>query len=136
MRSLPGTGLLLTVALLCGCAPRPLVLRTPVAPQPWRIGRRAEGFLIVYTAQRVTGYTGSEFPLFGPYRLFGIDGVLIGEVRNQDGPFGADPERLALAAGQYRVRGLAEGGGSVSVPVVIEAGRTTWVDLAQLARLH
>lgn len=123
---------LVAAALVAGCAPRPLLVRNTIGPQLVGVNRQADGNLIVYTATQVSGYTGSEFPVYSPYRLYSEASVAPRKIQNRAGSFDADPQVVSLPPGEYRVEGLAEGAGEIAVPVRIEAGRTTVVDLAHL----
>lgn len=123
---------LAVVALLAGCAPRPMLVHNTIEPQPVGVARHNDGSLIVYTATQVSGYTGSQFPVYSPYRLISVDSAAPREIQNRAGSFDEEPQTVLLPPGEYRVEGLAEGAGEVAVAVRIEAGRTTVVDLARV----
>jgi hypothetical protein len=122
---------LVGLAAMTGCSMRaPLVVQNPVGPQrlhPPR--RRTDGDLVVYSGRHAATYAQSEYPVHTEYTIATPDDKVIERVANQTGPFSADPEKVHLAPGKYHVKALAERGGFVVVPVVIEAGKTTVVDL-------
>jgi hypothetical protein len=88
-----------------------------------------QGALIVYSATRVSEYAQSEYPVHTPYAIYTQAKQVVKEVENTAGSFNQDPEQVSLPPGQYRVKALAVGIGEVIVPVVIEEGETTVVDL-------
>ena len=122
-----------TLVFMAGCASPSTVVRTTIGPQLAPAEAPPQGYLIVYTATQVSGYTVSESPVYSSYSLSRSDGTASRTIENRAGPFSENPQLLPLPSGEYRVKGLAEGGGEVTVPVRIEAGRTTKIDLARLA---
>jgi hypothetical protein len=122
---------LLGLAAMAGCATRaPLVVQNPVGPQrPHQPRRRTDGDLVVYSATYVSTYAQSEYPVHTDYTIATRDYKVIERVANQTGPFNANPATVRLPPGEYRVKALVERGGFVIVPVVIEAGKKTVVDL-------
>ncbi len=115
------------MAFASGCAfNRSLVLQTAVGPAPFDTGTRSpEGRLVVYSA--LGG--GSSDPDSGPhhsdYRIYGADGKQLKYVNNWVGTFIEDPATVGLAPGNYTVAAKAIASGTVTVPVAIEAGKTT-----------
>jgi hypothetical protein len=124
---------LMGLALLCsGCAVArgPLVLHEAVGPQrPYTNSPRAEGSLVVYSAHRVATYAQSEYPVHTSYTIYNAGGKLVERVDNLAGSFNQDPATVTLPPGEYRVKALLERGGQVVVPVIVEQGKTTIVDL-------
>lgn len=122
---------LIGLAAMTGCATRaPLVLQNPVGPQqPHLARRRTDGDLVVYSATHAATYEQSEYPVHTEYTIATLDDRVIERVANQTGPFSASPAKVPLPPGEYHVKALVERGGFVIVPVVIEAGKTTVVDL-------
>ncbi|MDB6089821.1 MAG: hypothetical protein JWN85_2605 [Gammaproteobacteria bacterium] len=119
------------LAAMTGCATRaPLVLRNPVGPErPHAPRRRTDGDLVVYSATHATTYAQSEYPVHTDYTILTRDDKFIEQIANETGPFNANPATVRLPPGEYHVKALTERGGFVTVPVVIEAGKTTVVDL-------
>jgi hypothetical protein len=127
---------IVTVAALCaaslfGCAtPAPIVLHDPVGPwQPQPTPDDGSGQLMVYSATRVTTADDSEYPVHTPYTIYGRDNKVLRDVNNTAGLFSQAPSTVSLPPGRYQVKALAADAGYVIVPVIIEAHRTTIVDL-------
>ncbi len=128
------TAALVAAALLgtaSGCATKfQTFVNTPVGPAQVRpTDDRGMGRLVVYSAPTVTTVEQSRYPVHTPYALYDAAGKMLREVDNRTGFFDSSPVALPLAPGKYKVRALAAGRGYVSVPVIIERGRTTIVDL-------
>jgi hypothetical protein len=114
----------------CAVARGPLVLREAVGPQSPDTGAPlVQGNLVVYSAHRVTTYAQSEYPVHTDYTIYNLGGKVIERVANTAGSFNQDPATVRLPPGEYRVKALLERGGQVIVPVIVERGRTTIVDL-------
>ena len=124
----PARSSIVLVLALTGCATHAAVqLSSRVGPQPMR--SRSYGDLIVFSATRVSVTEQSEYPIHTDYVLFDEHGARLQRIANSAGAFGADPVTLALPAGSYRVKALEQSGGYVVVPLSIEPGQTTVVDL-------
>lgn len=126
----------LAVSLAClgtliGCAaPAPVAIRDPVGPEIEQLDPAPhQGDLLVFSADRVSTTTQSEYPVHTAYTIYTLEGRVLKRVRNLAGTFNQDPERVSLPEGSYRVRALKEGGGEVIVTVIIRPGKTTVVDL-------
>lgn len=132
MRVLSASLCMVSLVGLTGCAASPpLVLHDPIGPQrPHLTRRRMDGDLVVFCAARVSWYAQAEYTAYTDYTIYTDDGKMLREVSNGGGSFNGYPARVALQPGTYRVKALAEGGGYVIVPVIIEAGETTVVNLA------
>lgn len=63
------------------------------------------------------------------YTLYSADGERLKEIKNKVYPYDEEPASVTLPAGKYTVEALAKGYARVRVPVIIEAGRLTSVDL-------
>ena len=63
------------------------------------------------------------------YRIFSADGKQSKYVHNWVGTFIEDPAVVSLAPGRYIVAARAVASGTVTVPVIIEVGKTTSVHL-------
>jgi len=119
---------LVALALLASCAGAPLVLQSPVGPQPALTGPD-NGKLIVYSATYAPVLEQSEYPVHTDYTIATPDDHVIEHVYNGVGPFFSYPVKVSLPAGEYHVRAQYDRGGFVIVPVVISANQTTVVDL-------
>jgi hypothetical protein len=109
--------LLLGALALAGCA------------SPPQAYERKSGDLVVYSATFAPTVEQSEYPAHTDYTVATVDDTLIEHVTNQAGPFEAYPVTVRLPVGDYHVRAQYDGGRFIVVPVVIEAGKTTVVDL-------
>ena len=118
---------LLGLTALVGCASGPpFLVHDTVGPQ--RQHRRSDGELVVYSATYVTAANQSLYPAHSDYTVSDHKGQPY-DVRNRSGLFGSDPAHVRLLPGRYEVKALRSGGGYVVVPVVIEAGKKTVLDL-------
>jgi hypothetical protein len=113
---------LLTVMVATGCA-----TRTPLVAQG-RVGQAA-GNLVVYSATYAPTVEQSEYPVHTDYTIATPTDKVIEHVANGAGPFSENPARVSLPTGAYHIRAQYSKGGFVVVPVVIEADKTTVVDL-------
>jgi len=120
------------IVLASGCAfNRPLVLQTAVGPSPFETGTGSpEGRLAVYSALD-TGFSSDPDASthHSDYRIYSADGKQLKYVHNWVGTFIEDPAVVSLAPGRYNVVARAAASGTVTVPIVIEAGKTTSVHL-------
>jgi len=132
---------------LLGCAtPRPWTLSAPVGPAPNESARSpGASSLQVYSARERApadvhkeeflwnnDFGRNEFlyePAHTDYVVLSADGRVLYRVRNADGPNDAEPAVLTLPPGNYQVQAQARDLGLVNVPVVIEAGQQTTVNL-------
>jgi hypothetical protein len=121
----------LGLAAAVGCAaPTPWVLHDPVGPQGKFLNPPGTGgVLVVYSAPRVGAYAQSEYPVYTDYTIYSHDDKVVQRVDNRAGSFYQNPATVSLRPGEYRVKALAGRGGFVVVPVIIEEGKTTVVDL-------
>jgi hypothetical protein len=126
---------ILIIGSMVGCATAPLTLTEPVGPSPL-IASSGESYgkLKVYSATEEEHTVGNQTAYFkrSPYIIYSSDGREIKNVNdNNTSEFLPLPRAVELPPGNYRVKALeAVGFGEpVSVPVVIESGRTTEVHL-------
>ena len=119
--------------LLPGCATnRSGLVLDSVGPSPeYSSAAGSGGSLVVFSAFD-TSLRFSDDPYrkrCTDYKLFSDDGKLLRMVHNDSDTLLEGPVSVALPAGRYRVSARANGYGSVTVPVVILAQRTTTVHL-------
>ena len=124
-------------AIIAGCAgnEQVTVLHT-VGPVPagTRMQAQAAGNLIVYTAVQVPPI--SSDTLFYPhtsYAIYDSHGVFLRGVRNHIGPWDEQAERVSLPPGRYTISGESELQGDVKVPIIIQAAKTTVVNLQRIS---
>lgn len=136
-------------ALVClvGCAsPSPLAVSQAGGPAPTKHGQATgNSSLQVYSARvRIpVDLNEDEFLSnndFGrndflyetahtDYTVYSQDGKVLKEVRNAWGPKDPEPAVVPLAPGTYKIKAKARGFGLVTIPVVIEPGKLTTVNL-------
>jgi hypothetical protein len=110
--------MLLTALNACSSRP-PIVAQDPAG----------NGKLIVYSVTYAGTVEQSEYPVHTNYTIDTTDDKVIEHVDNRAGSFYSKPATVALSSGKYHIRAQYDRGGFVVVPVVIEAGKTTVVDL-------
>jgi hypothetical protein len=129
IRGLLGVGFL----AICGCAadqPGVTVL-SPVRPAPLaKHGSYGPGSLVVYTAivEPEINPDTQFYPHTG-YAIYDRHGRFLEAVRNHVGAWDESPFQVSLPAGRYTVEAESQFAGKVSVPVTIQGGRATVVDL-------
>ena len=121
------------IVLASGCAfSRHVVLQTAVGPPPFVVATRSpEGGLAVYSASDIGTPGEPDYVNYhSGYKIYSLDGKMLKYVNNRVGPtYVEDPATVSLPPGRYNVVAGAAAFGTVSVPVVIEAGKTTFVHL-------
>ena len=121
------------IVLASGCAfNRHVVLQTAVGPPPLALASRsAEGGLAVYSALDIgTPGEAEDVSYHSGYKIYSLDGKMFKYINNRVGPtYIEDPATVSLPPGRYNVVARASAFGIVTVPVVIEAGKTTFVHL-------
>jgi hypothetical protein len=128
------TVVLLTAAALwssCAFGPHNMVL-APVGPSPQTSGSGSNGTLVVFSAYEVTPPGIGDFEHrhhYSDYRILSEDGKLLQRVHNDVGTEVREAARVQLPPGRYRVAASSNGYGTVIVPMVIAANRTTVVHL-------
>lgn len=98
------------------------------APEP-HAAAPSSGDLLVYSATYAPTLEQSEYPAHTNYTIATPDDKIIEHVTNATGTFNSRPARVSLPAGQYHVRAQYNGGRFVTIPVTIEPGKTTVIDL-------
>lgn len=125
-----------SIGLSSGCAlfNRPDVTLDPVGPPPVLVepGHPPDGSLAVYSAWD-SGSPADQSDVavnhHSDYKIYSSDGKLFKTVNNFAGTFVEDPATVSLLPGHYTVVARAAALGFATVPVVIEAGKTTSVYL-------
>lgn len=100
-----------------------------VGPAPPLPSPAPRGFVRVYTPTEE--YTDSDV-FYYPHRDFSIlssYGAVVKRVRNADSPWDETPALTALPVGSYKIKSWTRRSGIVTVPVIVELGRTTDVYL-------
>ena len=89
----------------------------------------SQGALIVYSAFDVHS-SSMHRRLFSDYKILLEDGTLLKRVVNDtQSVIRGDPTKVELPEGRYRVVANSSGSGTVTVPVLIVAGRVTTLHL-------
>jgi len=121
------------VPLLVSCASaRRVTVLEPVGPAPLATSVAAkgtEGSLKVYSLRGIYNDEGVNYHPHTDYTIYSGDGERVKEVKNKIYPYSEEPASVNLPAGRYTVEALAKGYARVRVPVIVEAGRATSVDL-------
>ena len=122
------TILLGVIAILeasCASAP-PTIVHETIGPAFVAASPDRNGFLTVYSATTwVTNDDGPSLLDHTDYDVYAADGTLFEQVANHD----EEPARVTLPKGTYTVVAASDNSGMVSIPVAIETGRTTVVNL-------
>jgi hypothetical protein len=132
---------------LVGCAsPSPIAISEPVGPAPTVHGHATgSSSLQVYTARvrapvdlnREVFMENNDFgrndflyePAHTDYSICSKDGKVLQQVCNARGPNDPEPAVVPLAPGAYEIKAKARDYGLVTIPVVIEPGKLTSVNL-------
>jgi len=103
----------------------------PVGPAPFERARNSpEGTLLVYSAfDQGSTSDPDAYPHDFGYRIYFEDGNQLKYVNNWVATFSEEPAIVSLAPGRYKVVATAVRVGTVRVPVVVEAGKTTALHL-------
>jgi hypothetical protein len=123
------------IPFLNGCVSGPTALK-PVGPDATSSVESAlQGHLLVYTAtQAGEDYIRGNFLQLTGYEIKNASGKRFAFVADQDSGWNGSPERVTLPAGTYNVIAESADYGLVTVPVVVQSGRTTAVHLDRDAR--
>ena len=116
--------------LVAGCASKPVVL-PPVGPAPEnQTYVPPRGYLRVFsdTEKHEIGENIYYYP-HKSYLIYTETGRQFKYVANHVGDMDESPARVSIPAGRYYVLADSSSYGRVTVPVIIEAGRTTVVHL-------
>src|SRR6266436_7170110 len=119
-----------SAALMAGCG-SPLVIQTPVGPEPF--GRKTmgpNGYLMVFSAKEARG--DGDDPIYyqhSDYFIYDSQGKRIKYVGNTTGHFDEAPRLVQLPPGTYTVKARAECYDRDVLSVAIKSGHTTVVHL-------
>jgi hypothetical protein len=121
--------LVASALVITGCAPvRPLVIDQAIGPYDPDVRRSRHGTLVVYTeTQPFDG--DSDYQVHSAYSVLTPEGVVVKEVANHTHYLDREPTAVPLPVGQYRVVASGTRHGPVSLSAVVQAGRTTVIDL-------
>src|SRR5438093_7903051 len=130
----------LTVSLLAGIVPllvscassRKVAVLDPVGPAPLATSTASaatDGTLKVFSLRGIFNDEGVNYHPHTDYAIYAGDGKRVKQVQNKIYAYDEEPASVSLPAGSYTVEALAKGYAHVQVPVIIEAGRLTSVDL-------
>jgi hypothetical protein len=120
--------------------------RSVLSPGPIRPGHLdyrpafREGVLIVYSATEESNDGGVPYHAHSSYAIYTSDGKLFKKVENHVSPNDEVPEIVTLPVGVYMIEARSEKDGYVRVPVAINEGRRTilnlelWESKARFAR--
>jgi hypothetical protein len=128
-------GLTVGMLLLVGCsAPRTALVLDPVGPAPIQTSpqQSGNGVLVVFSAYDAGPDYGNRDPYrpaCSDYKILSTTGTLLRVVHNDSGTILQQPAAVSLPAGHYEVLARANGYGTVTVPVLIEAQHSTVLHL-------
>jgi len=89
----------------------------------------AQGYLQVYSAIDEFNDGGLAYYSHSSYAIYTIEGELFKSVENHISPGDESPELVALPAGSYLVIARSSRHGDIRIPVAIEKGQLTVLDL-------
>jgi len=116
---------------LAGACSTQHALNTPVGPGPLgQTQSTANGFLTVYSLMKT--YPIDEetwYRVHTDYGVYDANGQRVMSVRNAASYHDPIPKTVELPAGNYTIQGWGDGYALYKVPVVIQAGRVTTVNL-------
>jgi hypothetical protein len=127
---------LASLAVAC-MTQQPVTLSSAVGPDPMgQTQATSMGFLTVYTGM-YTYSARDTYPLTDmtyysvhtDYRIYDTSGRLLKNINNAAVYHEPAPKTVALPPGRYTIAGYTDGDRLVKVPVVIDSGRTTIVNL-------
>ena len=110
---------------LLGCAHQQQLSLSPVGPEPQMSSKSTKGRLVVFSAWRKTGTDIPDHRVHSSYDVLASDGTRLLHVQNYLTPMIEDPATVALEPGNYVVKARVQRYGFITVPVLIESGKTT-----------
>jgi hypothetical protein len=120
-----------SVGLISACAPdQPVAASSAVGPAPSAVrSGSSDGVLKVFSALDYRGSPQGQNAYHSGYALLSADGKYLRSIANRAAGSVEEAEAVALLPGMYKIKARAGGFGTVTVPVVIEAGKMTSVHL-------
>jgi len=86
--------------------------------------------LVVFSALDIHGENPDVDQLHhSGYNIYSLNGKLLKRVYNRIGTHIGDPATVPLAPGKYKITAAAAAFGAVTVPIVIQPGKATFVHL-------
>jgi hypothetical protein len=121
------------IPFLAGCASKPITLPV-VGPEPTsRATVDSKGYLQVFSATEKSSSVASDDPtsfnLHTGYDINDESGKSVKFVPNHASNMDESPDTVRLPAGKYNIVAVSTSCGQVTVPVVIQNGKTTIVHL-------
>jgi hypothetical protein len=115
--------------LLAGCATKPVTL-SPVGPEPsHQTPYNSTGHLRVYSDTETCDIGENNYYPHMGYVIRGESGKVIKFVPNHIGDMDESPTLVTMPTGNYQVVAESSAYGRVTVPVIIQAGKTTVLHL-------
>ena len=103
----------------------------PASRDPTMCPAGGSGGLVVYSAAYAQTLEQSEYPAHTNYTVATTSDYVIQRVANNTGSFGASPATIELPCGHYHIRAQYGAGRFFVVPVSIQPGKVTTVDLTK-----
>jgi hypothetical protein len=127
LRAWPGA-LLLCLAL-AACQTERVVLEAVGPMSPTARIEPGAGRLTVFTTREQFSSGEVAYSRYTGYDIRAADGKLFRHVQNHAGGGDEQPETISIPSGLYQVEAVAEGVGPVTIPVLIQAIKTTEIHL-------
>lgn len=118
------------ILMLAGCASNPIAISSVGPGLPKHTLENADGYLRVFSdteAHEIGDNT--YYYLHTGYNIYDDSGKQVRYVSNHVGTMDESPTLVALPAGNYKVVAESASYGRLTVPVLIQAGKTTLVHL-------
>ena len=117
------------IPLIVGCASEPVVL-SPVGPGPGNpTAYHSTGHLRVYSDTERCDIGQNNYYPHSSYSIRDQSGNLVKYVPNHIGDMDESPTLVTISTGNYKVVAESSAYGRVTVPVVVQAGKTTVLHL-------
>ena len=102
----------------------------PVANSAGALDLIGIGYLQVYSGTELRRVGRPKYYPHTDYTIYSNDGKVVEQVANASGPTDETPALVRLPAGFYKIEAEDDDYGRVTVPIVVESGRTTLVRLS------
>lgn len=116
-------------SMLAGCSTTPIVLNPVGPPPPGATAPPHQGYLQVYTPTEARNEGEDTYYPHSGYHIYTASGVRWKHVPNRIDTTDESPMVVVLPAGNYKIVARADGYGRITVPVVINGGTLTEVNL-------